>query len=569
VDETRRVRALYVGRVAPEKNLDLLARVFAGRVDVDLTIVGDGPSSAELQQRLPGARFTGRLTGDALTSAYREADFFVFPSRTDTLGNVVLEAMASGLPAVVTDSMGPKELVDHGRTGFVAGSDAAFAAAVDTLVADRALRRAMGAAARRFAETRSWDAIFAQLLRYYEQTGAAVARPLPRPRGPARPLCILDITEFFGETSGGVKTYLMQKARYVESRRGVRAVVVVPGESHTRRDEAGVRWYQVRGPRIPTQRPYRLMIDAARIREIVETERPDVIEVGSHFVVPWLVGEAARAAGTPVVWFCHSNLPRILAPYPDSAWARQQAAAVSRRYMRRLSRRCAATLAPSDALALELEAMGIANVRRVSLGVDVDRFDAERRGRRDDTRRRLGLPSGPLLLYAGRITSEKGVDLLLDAWPLIERETSAHLALVGDGPAQARLRARCRSDRVHWRPYEPDRERLADLMAAADLYVAPSVVETFGLAALEAMACDTPVLSADSGAVADHVKTSGAGAVFASGSASSLAGRAVELVRRGLPALRRRGHAYVAGLSWAKAFDRIFAVYDQVRHARA
>jgi len=570
-----RVRALYVGRVAPEKNLDLVARVFAARPDIDLTIVGDGPSVPDLREALPSATFTGRLMGEPLAQAYADADFFVFPSRTDTLGNVVLEAMASGLPVVVSDAMGPKELVRHGETGFVMGTDAEFAAAVDMLTASAGMRRTMGAAARRYAETRSWEAIFEQLLGYYEQSRAKRMVVPPRAAAPVkpavrhtRPLCVLDITEFFGETSGGVKTYLTHKVRYVESRRDLRQVVVVPGAESRCSGEGGVRWYHVRGPAIPGQHPYRLMIDARQIRAIIESERPDIIEIGSHFVAPWLVADVARASGIPVVWFCHSNLPRILAPYPTSAWPRRRAAALSRGYMRTLSRRCAGTLAPSDSMARDLEGLGIRDVWRVSLGVDLERFDAVRRERSIETRRRLDLPAGPLVLYAGRITAEKGVDLLLDAWPLVEQVTGAHLALVGDGPGRDRLQARCRARQVHWRPYEPDRERLADLMAAADLYVAPSVVETFGLAALEAMACDTPVLSADQGAVAEHVERSGAGSTFLAGSAASLAERAIDLLSRG----RRlaQGRDYVARrLSWPSAFDRIFGVYEEVLRGAA
>jgi phosphatidylinositol alpha 1,6-mannosyltransferase len=166
-----RARALYVGRVVPEKNLDLLARTFTRPCPADLTVVGDGPSLEGLQRALPHALFTGRLTGDSLARAYADADFFVFPSRTDTLGNVVLEAMASGLPAVVTSSMGPKELIEDGVTGFVAATDADFAAAVRTLAADPARRNAMARAARAFAETRSWAAIFERLLGVYDGVG--------------------------------------------------------------------------------------------------------------------------------------------------------------------------------------------------------------------------------------------------------------------------------------------------------------------------------------------------------------------------------------------------------------
>lgn len=167
------VRALYVGRVAPEKNLDLLAQVFTRGTDCELMIVGDGPHEAALRHRLPRALFAGRLEGEALARAYADADFFVFPSRTDTLGNVVLEAMASGLPAVVSDSMGPKELVAHGATGFVARSDAEFARAVVSLATDHQRRRSMGVAARRFAQTRSWAAIFEGLMEHYRQLVAA------------------------------------------------------------------------------------------------------------------------------------------------------------------------------------------------------------------------------------------------------------------------------------------------------------------------------------------------------------------------------------------------------------
>jgi glycosyltransferase involved in cell wall biosynthesis len=565
-----RVRALYVGRVAPEKNLDLLARVFAPMTDVDLTVVGDGPSWDDLRRKLPRAAFTGRLVGDALAQEYADADFFVFPSRTDTLGNVVLEAMASGLPVVVTDSLGPKELVRHGETGFVAGSDEEFAGSVRTLVGDGGRREVMGLTARRFAETRSWRAIFEQLLGYHDQVrrrNSSVPPPAPvaRPCRPSsRPLCVLDISEFFGEASGGVKTYLTHKAGYVEAHADLRQVLVVPGPIDACHDSPRVRWYRLRGPRIPGQPSYRLLFDRRRIREIVERERPDVVEVGSHFLAPWLVAESARRTGALVVWFCHSNLPTILAPYPTSAWLRRQAAGLGRGYFRRLGRSCSATLAPSDAVAEELERMGVANVARVSLGVDVQGFDPARAGRRLETRCRHGLPVRPFALYAGRITREKGVDLLLEAWTRVEAETGAHLVLVGHGPDEARLRARCRVRSVHWRSYLADREQLADLMAAADLYVAPSVVETFGLAAIEAMACGTPVLCADRGGVAEHVRRSGAGALFASGSAASLAEKAIQLLRSS-PTPVRGGHDYVARqLSWPSAFDRIFGVYWRV-----
>lgn len=156
----RPVTFLYVGRISKEKNLQLLADVFpklsAGTIPVQLVMVGDGPYRAELEQHLQGtsAVFTGFLGGDDLAAAYASADVFVFPSSTDTFGNVVLEAQASGLPVIVSDGGGPKELMLDGITGLVvpAGCSDALLTAMTRLLNDRDEREAMACNARKFTE---------------------------------------------------------------------------------------------------------------------------------------------------------------------------------------------------------------------------------------------------------------------------------------------------------------------------------------------------------------------------------------------------------------------------------
>ncbi len=164
----QKIRVLYTGRIAPEKGLDLFIELFRHRDDIELMMVGDGPYLEELREALPGAVFPGRLSGGELSRAYADADIFVFPSRTDTLGNVVLEAMSSGLPVIVSDAMGPRELVKHGQTGFVAANIEQFDNYLDWLIKDPAMRREMSQKARAFAELRSWDKIFQTLLEYYD-----------------------------------------------------------------------------------------------------------------------------------------------------------------------------------------------------------------------------------------------------------------------------------------------------------------------------------------------------------------------------------------------------------------
>lgn len=112
---------LYVGRISKEKDLDIIAQAWSKlkRSGVSLAFVGDGPYRNELQKQLPDAIFTGVLAGHELATAYASADVFLFPSTTDTFGNVILEALASGLPCVVSNEGGPKDLIEDGRTGAI------------------------------------------------------------------------------------------------------------------------------------------------------------------------------------------------------------------------------------------------------------------------------------------------------------------------------------------------------------------------------------------------------------------------------------------------------------------
>jgi alpha-1,6-mannosyltransferase len=389
---------------------------------------------------------------------------------------------------------------------------------------------------------------------------------LPPRLRPGAHLGVLDITEFFGETTGGVRTYLLQKARYVQRRPELRQAIVVPGARDEVLEASGVRCYRLHGPSVPTQKPYRFMLATRSTSRIVAHERPDLIEVGSTWFAPWLVHLATRRVDLPVAWFYHSNFPRVVAPWPERVGAaRRQAAELAWRYVRRLGRMVRATLAPSAFVADELERAGVERVVRVSLGVDLERFHPRRRERMAEIRSAHGLPAGPLAMYVGRMAGEKEVDLLLDAWPEVERRTGARLALVGDGPARRRLQRRAGSDRLFWLPFQHDRDRLADLLASVDLAVAPCSIETFGLSALEALATGTPLLSADRGGVAETVGRSGAGAVFAAGEAGALAEQAEHLLRGDLRSLGTAGRRYTeAHHGWDAVLDRNFDVYRNI-----
>ncbi len=172
---------LYVGRISREKNLHVLSRAFrmaTGRYRaLRLVVVGDGPYREEMERELAGlpTTFTGYLSGEALAAAYASSSVFVFPSGTDTFGNVVLEAQASGLPVIVTDKGGPKENLITGETGHVVpeGNAAELAGAIVFLASQPELREHMGKAARQYAEGRSFEACFIRQWHMYEGKNAA------------------------------------------------------------------------------------------------------------------------------------------------------------------------------------------------------------------------------------------------------------------------------------------------------------------------------------------------------------------------------------------------------------
>jgi glycosyltransferase involved in cell wall biosynthesis len=169
----------FVGRLSVEKNIGLLVEIEKNLAQKQekiqnqekFFIVGHGGDEAWLRERLHRAEFTGVLRGEELSRAYANMDLFVFPSHTDTFGNVVLEALASGVPAIVTPDGGPRSIVRNGETGCIV-PDAEFAPAIREILLDPARHAAMRQAARAYAVTASWDAVF-------EGVYAAYARVFP------------------------------------------------------------------------------------------------------------------------------------------------------------------------------------------------------------------------------------------------------------------------------------------------------------------------------------------------------------------------------------------------------
>lgn len=170
--------AISVGRLAPEKNLELLVQVHqrmqAIRPRMRMVVVGDGPARPWLEARMPGAVFAGRRVGDDLATHYASADLLIFPSLTETFGNVTLEAMSSGLAVIAFDYGAAGSVVRGGLHGWLApyGDSQRFLGLVELATSDSGGLRGLGREGRRLAESMSWERIVGEVLHIHREAVA-------------------------------------------------------------------------------------------------------------------------------------------------------------------------------------------------------------------------------------------------------------------------------------------------------------------------------------------------------------------------------------------------------------
>ena len=303
---------------------------------------------------------------------------------------------------------------------------------------------------------------------------------------------ICDLTQFYSPLSGGVKRYVHEKINYIKAKSPEdEHILVIPGAKTEVIAGDRSRIYSIRSPLVSRSSRYRALLNLRAVGEIIERERPDIIESSDPYQVGWKSISIGRALRIPVVAFYHSHFPEAYLRGP----ARFLFGA-AQKYVRKLYNRFEATLVPSSQLAAVLEDWGVRNVRVVNLGVNTESF----RPLEDsvETRRSLGIsPNRRLLLYIGRLAHEKNTETLFTSFGMLakRRPHEFELLVIGDGPQREQLRQlKAKVGNVQWIQYCTDSLELARFYRAADLFVHPGVQETFGLVALESQACGTPVV---------------------------------------------------------------------------
>jgi alpha-1,6-mannosyltransferase len=384
-------------------------------------------------------------------------------------------------------------------------------------------------------------------------------------------LKICDLTQFYSPLSGGVKRYVHEKINYIERHSpDDQHVLVVPGPKTGMTENGRSRIYSIHSPLLSRTSRYRALLNLRAVEEILERERPDIIESSDPYQIAWKAIASGKALRIPVVGFYHSHFPeaylRSAGKYLGAA-ATQVVMNFASRYVRNLYNRFEATLVPSELLATVLAGWGVRNTRNVRLGVNTEVFQREP----DDvaaTRASLNIPPEKrLLLYVGRLAKEKNTQTLFEAFGLLQRRRPGafHLLVVGDGPQREHLiELQKTNGAVAWFPYCTDSLDLARYYRAADLFVHPGVQETFGLVALESQACGTPLVGIH-GSYMDRIIFHEQGSWARENSPEALSA-AIEqtsekkLSNWGDDASKVAGQLY----SWPRVFEQLLCIYADV-----
>ncbi|QIK10053.1 glycosyltransferase family 1 protein [Streptomyces sp. ID38640] len=381
-------------------------------------------------------------------------------------------------------------------------------------------------------------------------------------RGTGAGLRIVRIANFVTPASGGLRTALRELGAGYRAA-GHEPVLIVPGPPGADgtagiRDEltGQGRVITVPGPELPGSGGYRMLTDRRRLQRLLHSLAPDRLEVSDRTTLRW-TGEWARRARVPAVMVSHESVDGVL-----RTWGVPQplARAAADRLNRRTAHAYSRVVCTTEWAAAEFTRAGARNVVRAPLGVDLAAWHPDCRSAA--LRRHCAGRAEFLLLLCSRLSQEKRPGRALDALAELRRRgVDAALVVAGDGPLRARLEARVRAERlpVAFLGHLADRSRLAALQAGADLALAPGPAETFGLAALEALACGTPVVASAASALAGLV---GGGGDTALDDGPSFADAVQRVLARPEPARRAAARRRAEGYGWQPAVDAFLAAHD-------
>jgi alpha-1,6-mannosyltransferase len=360
---------------------------------------------------------------------------------------------------------------------------------------------------------------------------------------------------------GGVNTYLTEKARYLTERRdGYRHTIIVPGTKNTKRRLYGSTVYTLRSPRFFYNPHHRILTNFHQLKQLLRAAKPDIIEVDCLYFLGHWARSATGSWHVPLVGFYHSHLPSFYAQPLTAHFGPSISRMVeswSQVYVAYCMKPLDKVLVASDDIYGRLIENTDKKVDQVPLGVNLDLF----RPREDDIkphyRRR------PMILYVGRLSQEKELGILFEAFRLLNQSEIYQLQIVGDGPLRRETESFVHSTpNAFYAGLVPYGKHLAEFYAAADVLALPSRNETFGLVVLEALASGTPVVAVKQGGPSNllHPRV---GALASPGDPIDFAEKLASLLEDRTKASHCR--VYVEQrFSWDKTFVKLLEIYENL-----
>jgi len=356
---------------------------------------------------------------------------------------------------------------------------------------------------------------------------------------------IVRLANFVTPTSGGLRTALNSLgAGYLAA--GHEPILVVPGPGASDEQTDSGRLITVPGPVVHGLGGYRVMVGRRRLAALLAELKPDRLEVSDQTTLRW-VGRWAREHGVGAVMVAHESLYGLLRvasiPHPVARW-------LADRLNRASVRAYDTILCTTEWASRDFRRVDAPNLGRVRLGVDLATFHPDRY---DPVLRAVyAKPFQPLIVHCGRLSPEKRPGRSVEALLALRAQgVDAVLVVVGDGPQRERLARRARGEPIEFVRFVKDRQAVAALLATADVVLAPGPIETFGLAALEALACGTPVVVNAASALPEVVGDAGAAVPE-----QDLATGVREILARPERARRQAARARAERFSWPAAVSR-------------
>ena len=384
---------------------------------------------------------------------------------------------------------------------------------------------------------------------------------------------IVHVANFYSPRSGGIRTAMHAMAGQYLSR-GHEPVLVVPGKRDGVAHVDGVRVVSLAAPRVPFSGGYRAVVQPGKMRGLLETLAPDRLEVSDRTTLAGL-GAWAGEAGIPSLMMLHERVDGVLRSWipgaaeggPAAAFGAAATPALADRYNLATLTRFDRLVATTQFAAGEVERLAartraaLPPLYRVPLGVDLERFRPDRYSA--EARAEYAPPSTALIVLASRQSTEKRPDLAIDAAAQLVRDgRPVRLVVAGSGPLLPKMRRRAEAAGLPHRflSFIPDRDRLATLLTCADAVIAPGPIETFGLAALEALASGTPVVCSSSSALPEVVGTAGAAAPP---DAAALALALHDVLDRDVNERRKAARARAELFPWSATGDAMLELHSR------